>query len=104
LPLRWVAILFGRIKADLALTGGVHTYADALKAVMAGARVTMLASSLIANGPAHLTSLLTEIRRWMEEHDYTTITQMQGSMSQLAVADPAAFERANYLRALNSIV
>ena len=104
LPLRWVAILFGRIKADLALTGGVHTHADALKAVMAGASVTMLASSLIANGPAHLTSLLKEMRRWMEEHEYTSITQMRGSMSQLAVADPAAFERAHYLRALNSIL
>jgi dihydroorotate dehydrogenase (fumarate) len=104
LPLRWIAILYGRIKADLALTGGVHTYADALKAVMAGARVTMLASSLITNGPAHLTSLLAEMRRWMEEHEYTSITQMRGSMSQLAVADPAAFERANYLRALNSIL
>ena len=104
LPLRWVAILFGRIKADLALTGGVHTCADALKAVMAGASVTMLASSLITNGPAHLTSLQAEMRRWMEEHEYTSITQMRGSMSQLAVADPAAFERAHYLRALNSIL
>jgi dihydroorotate dehydrogenase (fumarate) len=104
LPLRWIAILFGRIKADLALTGGVHTHADALKAVMAGARVAMLASSLIAHGPAHLTSLLIEMRRWMEEYEYTSITQMRGSMSQRAVADPATFERANYLRALNSIL
>jgi dihydroorotate dehydrogenase (fumarate) len=104
LPLRWVAILFGRIKADLALTGGVHTCSDALKAVMAGASVTMLASSLIANGPAYLTSLLTEMHRWMEEHEYTSVTQMRGSMSQLAVADPAAFERANYMKALNSLL
>jgi dihydroorotate dehydrogenase (fumarate) len=72
--------------------------------VMAGARVTMLASSLITHGPTHLTSLLIEMRRWMEEHEYTSITQMRGSMSQLAVADPAAFERANYLKALNSIL
>jgi dihydroorotate dehydrogenase (fumarate) len=104
LPLRWIAILFGRIKADLALTGGVHTHEDALKAVMAGARVAMLASSLITNGPSYLTSLLEQMRRWMEEHEYTSITQMRGSMSQQAVADPAAFERANYLRALNSIL
>jgi dihydroorotate dehydrogenase (fumarate) len=104
LPLRWIAILFGRIKADLALTGGVHTHEDALKAVMAGAKVAMLASSLIAQGPSYLTTLLTEMRRWMEEHEYTSITQMRGSMSQQAVADPAAFERANYLRALNSIL
>ncbi|MGO8949698.1 MAG: dihydroorotate dehydrogenase-like protein [Ktedonobacterales bacterium] len=102
LPLRWVAILFGRIQADLALTSGVHTREDALKAVMAGARVTMLAASLIANGPAYLTTLLSGMCQWMEDHEYTSITQMWGSMSQLAVADPAAFERANYMKALNT--
>ncbi len=102
LPLRWIAILFGRIQADLALTSGVHTREDVLKAMMAGARVTMLASSLIANGPGHLSTLLLGMRQWMEEHEYTSLTQMWGSMSQLAVSDPAAFERANYMKALNT--
>lgn len=103
LPLRWIAILFGRIPGDLALTSGVHTAEDALKAVMAGANVAMMASSLLANGPAHLTKLLADMRAWMDEHEYDSISQMRGSMSQLGVADPAAFERANYLRVLGSI-
>jgi dihydroorotate dehydrogenase (fumarate) len=102
LPLRWIAILFGRIQADLALTTGVHTAEDALKAVMAGANVAMMASSLLANGPSHLAGLLHDMRAWMDEHEYDSITQMRGSMSQLGVADPAAFERANYAKALNS--
>jgi dihydroorotate dehydrogenase (fumarate) len=103
LPLRWIAILFGRIPGDLALTSGVHTAEDALKAVMAGANVAMMASSLLANGPSHLSNLLGDMRAWMDEHEYDSIAQMRGSMSQLGVADPAAFERANYLRVLSSI-
>jgi len=102
LPLRWIAILYGRIPGDLALTSGVHTAEDALKAVMAGANVAMLASSLIANGPSELRKLLDDMRQWMEEHEYTSITQMRGSMSQRGVADPAAFERANYIKALST--
>jgi dihydroorotate dehydrogenase (fumarate) len=102
LPLRWIAILYGRIAVDLALTGGVHTAQDALKAMMAGAKVAMLASELIANGPDRLSVILSYMRAWMVEHEYESITQMQGSMSQQAVAEPAAFERANYMRALNS--
>jgi dihydroorotate dehydrogenase (fumarate) len=102
LPLRWVAILYGRIRGDLALSGGVHTAEDALKAVMAGASVAMMASSLIASGPSRLSELLVGMRRWMDEHEYDSITQMRGSMSQQGVADPAAFERANYIKALST--
>lgn len=103
LPLRWIAILYGQIKADFALTGGVHTAQDVLKAMMAGANVAMLASSLIQYGPRHLTRLLDGISEWMEQHEYVSIQQMRGSMSQRAVAAPAAFERANYMKALNTL-
>jgi dihydroorotate dehydrogenase (fumarate) len=102
LPLRWVAILYGRVAADLALTSGVHTARDVLKAMMAGANVAMLASELIGNGIQRLSAILADLRAWMEEYAYVSIEQMRGSMSQRAVADPAAFERANYMRALNS--
>jgi dihydroorotate dehydrogenase (fumarate) len=97
-----VAILYGRIEADLALTTGVHTGEDVIKAAMAGANVSMLASELIHNGAGRVPELLGEITRWMEEFEYDSITQMKGSMSQKAVADPAAFERANYMKALQS--
>ena len=102
LPLRWIAILYGRIKADFALTGGVHTAQDVLKTMMAGANVAMMASELLARGPGRLEQLLAGIERWMEEREYESIAQMQGCMSQRAVAEPAAFERANYMKALNS--
>jgi len=102
LPLRWIAILYGRVAADLALTGGVHTSLDALKAMMAGAKVAMLASELIANGAERLSVILSNMRSWMQEHEYESIAQMQGSMSQQSVSEPAAFERANYMKALNS--
>ena len=102
LPLRWTAILYGRIQADLALTSGVHTGEDVIKAAMAGASVSMLASELIHKGTGRIPELLGEITRWMEEFEYDSITQMKGSMSQQSVADPAAFERANYMKALQS--
>jgi dihydroorotate dehydrogenase (fumarate) len=102
IPLRWVAILFGRIQADLALTGGVHNGQDVLKAMMAGARVTMLASELLQNGTGRVAEILKETEHWMEEFEYSSIAQMQGSMSQQNVAEPAAFERANYMKALQS--
>lgn len=103
LPLRWMALLFGRIDTDLALTTGVHNAQDALKAFMAGANVAMMASELIANGPQRAGEILTDIEQWMETYEYTSITQMRGSMSQRAVAEPAAFERANYMKALTSL-
>src|SRR5215471_16687062 len=102
LPLRWIAILYGRIQADFALTSGVHTAQDVLKAMMAGANVAMMTSTLLANGLGRLMHILTDLQEWMEEHEYESITQMRGSMSQRAVAEPAAFERANYMKALNS--
>ncbi len=102
LPLRWIAILYGRIDADLALTSGVHTAEDVLKSVMAGACVAMSASALIENGIPRASEMITGVQNWMEEHECTSIQQMLGSMSQQAVAEPAAFERANYMKALSS--
>jgi len=102
LPLRWIAILYGRVAADLALTAGVHSARDVLKAMMAGASVAMLASELLANGIGRLTEILADLQAWMEEYAYESIEQMRGSMSQRAVAEPSAFERANYMKALNS--
>jgi len=102
LPLRWIALLYGRIQADFALTSGVHTAQDVLKAVMAGASVAMMTSTLLENGVGRLMHILTDLQEWMEEHEYESIAQMKGSMSQRAVAEPAAFERANYMKALNS--
>jgi dihydroorotate dehydrogenase (fumarate) len=102
LPLRWIAILFDMLDVDFALTSGVHTAQDVLKAVMAGACVTQLASVLLEKGPAHLTTIMGEMEKWMEKYEYSSIQQMMGSMSQKAVKEPAAFERANYMKALTS--
>jgi dihydroorotate dehydrogenase (fumarate) len=102
LPLRWIAILYGRVKADFALTSGVHTGRDLIKAMMAGASVAMTTSSLVEHGLAYAGTILKEAEQWMAEHEYTSVRQMQGSMSQKAVAEPAAFERANYMKALQS--
>lgn len=102
LPLRWIAILYGRIEADFALTSGVHTAIDVLKAIMAGANVAMLASELLAHGIWRLPQILSDLQQWMEEHEYQSIAEMRGSMSQQAVLDPAAFERASYVHALQS--
>jgi len=102
LPLRWVAILYGRVPIDLALTSGVHTNLDVVKAIMAGASVAMLASELIANGVNRLAQLESELRAWLEIYEYESIAQMKGSMSQKNVAEPAAFERANYMKILAS--
>ena len=102
LPLRWIALLYGRIQADFALTSGVHTAQDVLKAMMAGASVTMMTSALLQHGMGRLMHILTDMQEWMVEHDYESIQEMKGSMSQRAVADPAALERANYMKALNS--
>lgn len=102
LPLRWVSILFGSVNTDFALTSGVHTAQDVLKAMMAGANVAMMASSLLHNGEQAVPSMLNEIGWWMQTHEYESIRQMQGSMSRKSVEEPAAFERANYMRVLNS--
>lgn len=102
LPLRWVAILYGRIKTDLAITGGVHTAEDMLKAMMVGASVAMMASELLRNGPGRIGDVLSDALAWMEAHEYESISQMRGSMSQIHAANPAAFERANYMKILQS--
>ncbi|PYP83991.1 MAG: dihydroorotate dehydrogenase-like protein [Blastocatellia bacterium AA13] len=102
LPLRWVAILYGRLPIDFAITSGVHTYQDALKAMMAGAKIAMMASELLKNGLGRIEEILAEMTRWMEEHEYDSVKQMIGSLSQKHVAEPAAFERANYMRTLGS--
>jgi dihydroorotate dehydrogenase (fumarate) len=102
LPLRWVAILHGRVPVDLAVTSGVHDGEDVIKCLMAGARVTMMTSALLQNGIGRATEVLGEVRRWMEEHEYGSVAQLCGSMSQRHVPDPAAFERANYMKVLHS--
>jgi dihydroorotate dehydrogenase (fumarate) len=102
LPLRWIAILYGRIQADMALTTGVHTAQDVLKAIMAGASGTMLTSALLMHGTKRITEILNDMQMWMETFEYSSVQQMKGSMSQRAVAEPAAFERANYMKALSS--
>ena len=101
LPLRWIAILRGQVKSSLAATTGIHTADDALKMLMAGADVTMLCSSLLMNGPRHLAEVLEGMNQWMIDHEYVSVAQMKGSMSQQSIADPSAFERANYMKALS---
>lgn len=103
LPLRWIAILYDRIQTDFAITSGIHTREDIVKAVMAGANCTMMASTLLENGISHLANLLNSLENWMETYQYASITQMRGVMSQKKVQNPAAFERANYLKILNSL-
>lgn len=102
LPLRWIAILYGRVKCDFALTSGVHSGEDALKAIMAGANVSMVASEFLENGISQTKKILADMMTWMQNHEYESINQMRGSMSQQAVAEPAKFERANYMKVLNS--
>jgi dihydroorotate dehydrogenase (fumarate) len=102
LPLRWIAILYGRILADFALTSGVHTAVDVLKAMMAGASVTTVASEFLMNGIGRAGEILNDLQVWMEEKEYESISQMKGSMSQLSVGQPAAFERVNYMKVLSS--
>jgi dihydroorotate dehydrogenase (fumarate) len=102
LPLRWIAILYGRVETDLALTTGVHTAEDMLKGLMAGAAVTMLASELLRNGIGRLREILIDLERWLIEYEYESVAQLQGSLSQINCDEPAAFERANYMRVLSS--
>jgi dihydroorotate dehydrogenase (fumarate) len=100
LRLRWAAILHGRIKADIAVGGGIHTVEDIIKAIMCGATVTQVVSSLLKYGPSHIGSLVQGLRHWLEDHEYESVDQMRGSMSLRHCPDPSAFERANYLRVL----
>jgi dihydroorotate dehydrogenase (fumarate) len=102
LPLRWVAILYGRVPVDFAITSGVHTTEDVLKGLMAGAKVTMMASELLRNGEKRIGEVVKGLAEWLEVHEYESVEQMQGSMSQKNVREPAAFERANYMKVLQS--
>jgi dihydroorotate dehydrogenase (fumarate) len=102
LPLTWIGILCGRVRASLAATSGIHFGRDALKMLMAGADVTMLCAALLMNGVDHLRTVEREMREWMEAHEYESVRQMQGSMCQINCADPTAFERGQYMRALQT--
>ena len=102
LPLRWVAILYGRLTADFAITSGIHTPNDVIKGLMAGAKVTMMASELLQKGIRRVGQVLNELVAWMTEHEYESVIQMIGAMSQKHCAEPAAFERANYMKMLDS--
>jgi dihydroorotate dehydrogenase (fumarate) len=102
LPMRWIAILYGRIGADLAATSGIQTGQDAIKLLMAGAKVTQLCGVLLRHGIEHLQAIEQEIIHWMEEHEYVSIKQMQGSMSQINCPNQTAFERAQYMKAIQS--
>jgi dihydroorotate dehydrogenase (fumarate) len=102
IPLRWIAILCGRIQAGLAATSGIHTGQDVVKMLMVGASVTMLCSVLLQRGIDHIRVVEQELAQWMEEHEYESVRQMQGSMCQYLCPNPSAFERAQYMRALTS--
>ncbi len=100
LRLRWLAVLSCQVRANLAITGGVHTAADAIKAIMAGASAVQMVSGLLHGGPGHLKTILDGLRRWMEEHEYDSIEQMRGSMNLARSPNPAVLERANYIKVL----
>jgi dihydroorotate dehydrogenase (fumarate) len=104
LPLRWIAMLHGRIGADLAATGGVHSAEDAVKLLLVGASVTMLASALLLHGVGRLHTVKEDLVAWLEAHEYDSVAQLRGSMSQRCVPDPAAFERAHYVRTVGTFV
>lgn len=103
LPLTWIGILYGRLQASLAASSGVHDPQDAIKLLMVGANVTMLCSALLRNGVNHIRHMERGITEWMEQHEYESVQQMQGSMSQVRCPDPSAFERAQYMRAVKSL-
>ena len=102
LPLRWIAMMYRKINADLAATSGIYTAEDIIKMIMAGAKVTQMLSSLLKFGIGHIADVTTNLKSWMEEKEYESIEQMRGSMSYMNVDDPSKFERANYMKVLNS--
>jgi len=102
LRLRWVAILYGRIKADMAVTGGVHTVDDVIKSILSGANVAMMTSAIMKNGINHITRLKNELAEWMDKHEYKSLNEIRGKMSQQSVKEPSAFERANYMKVIKS--
>jgi dihydroorotate dehydrogenase (fumarate) len=100
-PLRWIALLYGKLCANLAATSGIHRATDVLKMLMAGADVTMLCSALIRHGVRQIGVIERDLVAWMEEHEYTSVSQLKGSLSQKNCADPSAFERAQYMKAIS---
>ncbi|HOI30197.1 MAG TPA: dihydroorotate dehydrogenase-like protein [Melioribacteraceae bacterium] len=102
LPLRWIAILYGNIKASLGATSGIHSHEDVIKVMMAGGDVAMMASELLVKGIGRITEIIDGLKEWMEKNEYSSIDMMKGSMSQKKIAQPAAFERANYMKLLQS--
>ncbi len=102
LPLRWIAILYGKVKADLALTSGVHTGVEVIKSALAGASAVMMTSELLKNGANRIPAILGEVETWMAEHEYESYQQVLGSLGQKSIPDPAAYERANYIKMLKS--
>ncbi len=104
LPLRlaWLGILYGKVKASLGVTGGIHRPIDAIKAIMSGADALQIVSALLKNGPQHLKAMKEGVARWLEEHEYESLGQMKGSMSLTRAPDPAAYQRANYMKLLHS--
>ncbi len=102
LPMRWIALLYGQVKADLAATSGIQRGTDAIKMLMVGAKITQICSVLLRHGIGHIRTLEQEIQHWMEEHEYESVQQMQGSMSQLHCPDKSAYERAQYMKAISS--
>ncbi len=102
LPLRWIGILYGRITADLAATSGIYNEKDVLKMIMAGAKVTQMMSCLLKFGIGHISEVLSQLVNWMEVNEYVSLDQMRGSMSYMNIADPSQFERANYMKVINS--
>jgi dihydroorotate dehydrogenase (fumarate) len=102
-PLRWIALLFGRLKANLAVTSGIHRGTDVLKVLMAGADVAMICSALIRHGVRQIGVIERDLVAWMEEHEYESVSQLKGSLSQKNCPDPSAFERAQYMRAISQL-
>jgi dihydroorotate dehydrogenase (fumarate) len=102
LRLHWMAILSGRLRASLAVTGGVHSALDVIKATMSGAHVAQTVSALLRHGPEHLRTVLADLAIWMEEHEWDSLARMRGNMSLARVPDPDAYERANYMLMLQS--
>jgi dihydroorotate dehydrogenase (fumarate) len=101
LPMRWIGILYGKLKASLAATSGIHTAADVIKLLMVGSDVTMMCSALLKHGPEYAATVLKEAEQWLVEHEYESVEQLKGSLSHKSTADPSAYERANYMKALN---
>lgn len=102
LRIRWTAILYDQLDCSLAVTGGMHSYEDVLKALLAGADVTHMCSALLQHGPSHIETILQQIKQWLDEHEYESVQQLKGSISRQHAIDPSAYERANYINVLDS--